>query len=103
MIIDHRERTILVAEDELKFEDVGCIVDNIDQSKTVFYTLIDYSGKNIKPGQSVYSSESSDEAESEEIPELVITLKSMTPAYNYLGRFDIHDYKVILEDKNDNS
>ena len=106
MIIDHKERTILITEDELVIKERGFIVENLDQGKTVFYMSVDYSEKTIKQGQSVYSSKlSGDEFDEEEIQELTITLKSMTPAYNYLSRFDIHDYKVILnkDKKVDNS
>jgi len=78
MIIDHLKREILVTEEELINPGVYTI-ENLDRRKTIFYTTIEYIGQ---------------PEGSKELPELKIELKSMTPAYHYLFRFDIHDYKV---------
>jgi hypothetical protein len=87
MLIDHLKREILVKEEELMASEAGFTIENLDQSCTIFFTTIEQS--KILPVFFGFTPGS-------EIPEILIKLKSLTPAYLYLSRYDIHDYKVIL-------
>ena len=87
MIIDHLKRTITVETDELLTKNIPLKIEYIDQNKILFYIEI-HQVENSE--LSLYEENSSDE-----LNELNIVLKSIKPAFHYLSRFDIHDYRVI--------
>jgi hypothetical protein len=82
MLIDHKERTIKInSMDEMMSKDSPLEINYLNQTGNVFYLNVEL-----------------DDTTDCDMPSIEIKLKRMEPAYHYLMRYDIHDYKIILEE-----
>ena len=79
MIINHKERIITIdSMEEMKNDDSPLEVKYLNQNKGIFYLTVEQKSS-IEP--------------------IEVLLKNIEPAYHYLNRFDIHDYKIVLKEK----
>lgn len=97
MVIDHKKRTITVRRKDLLNPDGDLDVNNLNYDSDIFYMISEVVDKDCDNTFS-FESDFEDDTEYGEMEEINIVIKRIKAIY-YLPYFDIHDYKVILENK----